>query len=79
MIMNSKLQRSRNDKMIAGVCAGLAQYFGVDVSTVRLVAVLLLVFTHVAIVPLYLILWVVLPQEPAAEAPRYDPYTGQPL
>jgi phage shock protein PspC (stress-responsive transcriptional regulator) len=79
MTMTTKLQRSHNDKMIAGACAGLAQYFGVDVSTVRLVAVLLLVFTHVAILPLYLILWIVLPEEPAAEAPRYDPYTGQPL
>jgi phage shock protein PspC (stress-responsive transcriptional regulator) len=79
MTMNTKLQRSRNDKMIAGVCAGLAQYFGVDVTTVRLVAAVLLLFTHVAIVPIYIILWIVMPEEPAAEAPRYDSYTGQPI
>lgn len=77
--MTTRLQRPRSDRMIGGVCAGLAQYFGVEVALVRLVAALLLLFTHVAIVPLYIILWVVLPQEPAAEAPRYDPYTGQPL
>ncbi|NTV62928.1 MAG: PspC domain-containing protein [Oscillochloris sp.] len=79
MTMTTKLQRSRNDKMIAGVCAGLAQYFGVDVAMVRLVAAFLLLFTHVAIVPIYIILWVVIPEELAAEAPRYDAYTGQPL
>jgi phage shock protein PspC (stress-responsive transcriptional regulator) len=77
--MNPTLQRARNDKMIAGVCAGLAQYFGVDVATVRLVAAALLLFTHVAIVPVYIILWIVMPEAPAADAPRYDPYTGQPL
>jgi phage shock protein PspC (stress-responsive transcriptional regulator) len=79
MTMNTKLQRSRSDKMIAGVCAGLAQYFGMDVTTVRLVAAALLLFTHVAIVPIYIILWIIMPVEPAAAAPRYDSYTGQPL
>ena len=42
--------------MIAEVCAGLAQYFGMDVAAVRLVAAVLLLFTHVAIVPIYTIL-----------------------
>lgn len=79
MTMTTKLQRARNDKVIAGVCAGLAQYFGMDVVMVRLVAALLLLFTHIAIVPIYIILWVVMPEEPVAEAPRYDPYTGQPI
>ncbi|MBX0329827.1 PspC domain-containing protein [Oscillochloris sp. ZM17-4] len=77
--MNTKLQRSRSNKMFAGVAAGLAQYFGVDATIARLVFVLLFFITHGAILPLYLILWVIMPQEPAAEVPRYDPYTGQPL
>ncbi len=77
--MTTKLQRSRSDKMIAGVCAGLAQYFGVDAAIARLAVVLLFFITHGAILPIYIILWVIMPQEPAADAPRYDPYTGQPL
>jgi phage shock protein PspC (stress-responsive transcriptional regulator) len=76
--MTSKLQRSRSDKMISGVAAGLAQYFGVDATIVRLVFALLFLITHGAILPIYIILWVIMPQEPAAP-PRYDPYTGQPL
>jgi phage shock protein C len=76
--MTTKLQRSRNDKMIAGVCAGLAQYFGVDVVIVRLVFLLLFFAPHVPALLIYLILLVVMPREPAP-APRYDPYTGQPL
>jgi phage shock protein C len=76
--MTTKLQRSRNDKMIAGVAAGLAQYFGVDVTIVRLALVLLFLLPHGVGLPIYIILWVVMPQEPAP-TPRYDPYTGQPL
>ena len=39
--MNKKLYRSRNDKMIAGVCSGLAEYFDLDPTLVRLGVVLL--------------------------------------
>ena len=76
--MTTTLQRSRSDKMIAGVAAGLAQYIGSDVTIVRLALVLLFLLTHGGALPIYVILWIVMPQEPAL-APRYDPYTGQPL
>ncbi|MBN2221034.1 MAG: PspC domain-containing protein [Vallitaleaceae bacterium] len=39
--MNKKLYRSKNDKMIAGVCSGLAEYFDLDPTLVRLGVVLL--------------------------------------
>jgi len=39
--MNTQLVRRESDKMIAGVCAGLAQYFGVDAALVRVLAVVL--------------------------------------
>ena len=58
-----RLYRSNTDKMIAGVCGGLAQYLGVDPTIVRLV-MLLLMFTGGAAVPIYLILWVITPLEP---------------
>lgn len=76
--MTSKIQRSRSDKMIAGVAAGLAQYFNVDVTVMRLVFVLLFLIPHGIGLPIYIILWIVMPAEPEP-TPRYDPYTGQPL
>jgi len=61
---NSKrLFRSNTDKMVAGVCGGLAQYLGVDPTIVRLV-MLLLFFTGGAAIPIYLIMWVITPLEP---------------
>lgn len=82
--MTTRIQRSRSDRKIAGVAAGLAQYFGIDPMLVRLVLVLLIFTPHSIIVPIYLILWVVMPEEPvaqpAAQEPyRYDPSTGQPI
>jgi len=58
-----KLYRSSTDKMLGGVCGGLAKYFGVDPTIVRLVFVLMLALGgHGFLV--YLILWIVVPLEP---------------
>ena len=38
--MNKKLYRSKNDKKISGVCGGIAEYFGIDATIVRLLWVL---------------------------------------
>ena len=40
--MTKRLYRSKTDRKIAGVCAGLAEYFGIDPVIVRVIAVLLL-------------------------------------
>lgn len=59
--MSKKLKRS-SDKMIAGICAGIAEYFGLDVSLVRVLYVLLSIFS--AGFPgllVYIIFWFVLP------------------
>ncbi len=62
--MNTKkLYRSKTDRMIAGVCGGLAQYLAVDPTIVRLVF-LLLFFVGASAIPIYLILWVITPLEP---------------
>ena len=60
--MEKKLRRS-NDKMIAGVCAGLAHYFDLDPTVIRIVYVLLSIFTAFAGVLVYLILWLIMPKE----------------
>ena len=61
--MEKKLRRSRNQKMIAGVCAGLADYFGLDTTLLRVVYALLSVFTAFAGVLVYLILWLIIPYD----------------
>ena len=60
--MEKKIRRS-NDKMIAGVCAGLAHYFDLDPTVIRIVYVLLSIFTAFAGVLVYLILWLIMPKE----------------
>ncbi|MDL2208863.1 PspC domain-containing protein [Parabacteroides sp. OttesenSCG-928-O15] len=58
-----RLTRSLKDKMIAGVCGGIANYLGWDPTLVRVAYVLLSVFTVFAGALVYLILWLVMPQE----------------
>ena len=60
------LHRSRRNRMIAGVCGGIAESLGWDVTMVRLLYVLVSIFS--AAFPgiiVYLILWVVAPESPA--------------
>ncbi|HEY5668163.1 MAG TPA: PspC domain-containing protein [Candidatus Saccharimonadales bacterium] len=56
-----RLFRDTQHGMIAGVCAGIASFFGLDVVLVRLIFVLVLFFGGAAI-PIYLLLWLVMPE-----------------
>ena len=56
-----RLYRSDSEKMIAGVCGGIAEYFGLDPTLVRLGYILLSVFTIFSGVLAYFILWIVIP------------------
>jgi len=59
------LGRPRSNKMIAGVCAGLARALGWDVTLVRILYVLVSIFS--AAFPgilVYIILWILIPEEP---------------
>jgi phage shock protein C len=60
--MAKKLYRSRTDSMIAGVCGGLAEYFDIDPTLVRLAAVALTLAGGSGILA-YLIFWFVIPQK----------------
>lgn len=63
---SKKLYRSRNDRVIAGVIGGIGEYTGVDANVLRLIFILLLVFT--AFIPLtifYIIAMLLIPEEPA--------------
>ncbi len=59
-----RLYRSRTDTMIAGVCSGLANFFGLDPTIMRLIFILLFFLGGNGLL-IYLILWIVVPQEPA--------------
>jgi phage shock protein C len=63
-INNGKvLVRSVSNRMVAGVCAGLADYLGVDVTLVRLAVALVTLFTVGMGVLAYLVAWAVIPED----------------
>ena len=57
------LYRSRNERIIAGICGGLADYFGLKVFNVRLALLLLILFAGLSLW-VYIILWLIVPLEP---------------
>jgi phage shock protein C len=60
-----RLTRSRDNRMIAGICAGFAQHYGWDLNLVRIVTVLIVLMTGVGALA-YLAAWVIIPEEPYA-------------
>jgi phage shock protein C len=56
------LRRTRDPRVVAGVCGGLARYLGLDIVLVRIVFVVLAVFGGSGVV-LYLIGWIAIPEE----------------
>jgi phage shock protein C len=57
-----KLYRSKTDRMLGGVCGGLAQYFNLDVTLVRVLFVALTIMGPGALI--YLAMWIIVPTEP---------------
>lgn len=64
--MKHRLLRSRTDRILGGVCGGLADYLAIDVSLIRLFFVLLALGDGIGLL-LYMVLWVVVPAEEAQE------------
>ena len=60
--MEKKLYRKTNGKMIAGVCAGLADYLNIDVTLVRLVTAVLMLCAGCGLLA-YLIAWIIMPSD----------------
>jgi phage shock protein C len=58
-----KLYRSKTDRKLAGVCGGLAQYFNVDATLIRVLFILLAVLGGSGLV-LYVAMWIIVPNEP---------------
>ncbi len=60
-----KLMRSHAERKIAGVCAGLAQYFNLDVSLVRILCFFITLASGICPgVVTYLLAWIIVPREP---------------
>jgi len=74
--MQKRLHRSRTEKIIAGVCGGLAEYFEVDPTLVRVLWVLMVLLAGTGVL-LYIVLWIIMPLDvPAPPGPPGPPYTS---
>ena len=62
MDVSRPLRRSVEDRQIAGVCGGLAEFFGLESTTVRVVYVFATIFTAFAGTLVYLLLWLLVPE-----------------
>lgn len=69
-----KLVRDTSNEMIAGVCAGLAHYFDIDVVLIRLVFVILALAGGPGLL-LYIILWIIMPEGGSSSTFPSDPIT----
>jgi phage shock protein C len=62
---SGQITRPRNNRMIAGVCAGFALHFGWDLNLVRILTALFIVLTGIGAI-VYIAAWVILPEAPYA-------------
>ncbi len=67
-----RLYRSRNDRFLGGVCAGLADYFRIDPTIMRLLYILLCFVSLGTGVLIYLVLWVLVPESKVYHVPQQD-------
>lgn len=67
--MKKKLYRSKTDKKLAGVCGGIAEYFDIDATIIRLAVVFSTIFLGMSIW-VYIIAALIMPEDP-----EYPPYS----
>ncbi len=66
-----RLYRSSKERLLGGVCGGLGVYFGIDPTLVRLIYIVL-TFLLPFFILIYLVLWLVIPQEPELVEPASE-------
>ena len=64
MDASRKLYRSTSNRQLAGVCGGLAEYFNLDPTLIRVLFVILAVLGGSGVI-LYIALWIIIPKAPA--------------
>lgn len=67
-----KLYRSSHNRIIGGVCGGIADYFNTDPTWIRLLFIILLVAFGSTLI-IYLILWIIVPEEPPSTSETSPP------
>jgi phage shock protein C len=65
----NKLYRSRDDKIIAGVCGGIAKHFNIDPIWIRLATVFLCLINGIGII-LYILAWILVPENPKEKSSK---------
>lgn len=75
--MARKLYRSRTDKKLLGVLGGVAKYFNIDATILRIIYILLSIFVIGCPIIIYLIAALIIPEEP--ENPEYQEANYQPV
>jgi phage shock protein C len=77
-----QLRRPVDDRLVAGVCSGIARYTGVDPALVRIGFAVFALVTWGAALLAYPVMWFLMPEEPAPATPAWrdpaDPTWGQP-
>lgn len=69
-----RLTLSRDDRMLAGVCGGFGEYFQADPVLIRVIAVLLIVFTgFLPGIIAYLVVWMIMPEPPEVPGQEEPP------
>ncbi|MCF8000429.1 MAG: PspC domain-containing protein [Halanaerobiales bacterium] len=69
--MSKKLYRSEKDQIIGGVCGGIAEYFGIDPTLVRLAFVLFALIEGAGIIA-YIIAWIIIPERPEGHSTKSE-------
>src|SRR5262249_45108168 len=77
MQVNRRLYRCRENRVIAGVAAGVAEFFGLDPTLVRVLWFVSALFGGIGLI-LYIGLWIIVPLEPIGAAGGHAPAPGAP-
>ena len=64
-----KLTRSRDDKWIAGICGGIAEHTGIDLTLIRVILVIATILGAGSLIVIYLICWLIIPETPETMSP----------
>ncbi len=70
-----RLYRSRQQRMLAGICGGLGEYSNMDPTIIRVLFVVLGVLSFSAFAIVYILMWIIIPEEPLA--PPTPPASGE--
>ncbi|WP_027094698.1 PspC domain-containing protein [Cohnella thermotolerans] len=74
-----KLYTSSRDRKIFGVCGGLAEYFGVDATLLRILLIVVAVFSAGSVVLVYILAGFIIPREPSIGGFGSGPFGGEPV